>query len=129
MNRLCLVIATAALIPFTAAARDATPHTVYTNAIATYTPGQGFTQTAGSRHFVGYFLKVNDACAVTVVDAAVGDDRLIDAPRRLKIDIAAGDRAEVKSDHGQALGIGCTSDADAIKIVALQPRDTESASR
>ena len=129
MSRLCIVIATAALIPLTATARDATPHTVYTNGIATYTQGQGFTHTVGTRHFVGYFVQGKDACNVTVVDAAVGDDRLVDAPRRLKIDIAAGDRAEVKSDHGKALGIGCTADADAIKVVALEPRNTQSASR
>lgn len=129
MSRLSIAIAVAALFPLAAMAADVAPHTVYTGSVATYKAGQGFTQTVGSRHFVGFFLKNGDACAVTVVDAAVGDDRLREAPRRQKIDIAAGGRAEVASDNGKALGIGCTAEADAIKIDALEPRNTRSASR
>jgi hypothetical protein len=54
---------------------------------------------------------------------------MIESPRRQKIAIPAGKRIEVESDHGKALGIGCTADADAIKVVALEPRNRESASR
>ena len=78
---------------------------------------------------MGYFIAGKDACAVTVINATVGDDRLIETPRRQKIVLPAGGRAEFKADHGKALGIGCTADADATKIVALEPRTTESASR
>ncbi|HXW22462.1 MAG TPA: hypothetical protein VEK14_06095 [Rhodomicrobium sp.] len=123
------VVAAAALIPFATMARDATPHSVYTAAVATYKPVQGFSHTVGSRHFVGYFVTAKDGCAVSVIDATVGDDRLIQTPRWRKIAIPAGSRTEVQADHGRALGIGCTADADAIKVVALEPRDSESASR
>ena len=123
------VVATAALIPFAAMAQDVTPHSVYTAAVATYKPMQGFSHTVGSRHFVGYFVTAKDGCAVTVIDATVGDDRLVQTPRWRKIAIPAGSRTEVQADHGRALGIGCTADADAIKVVALEPRDSESASR
>ncbi len=129
MSRFAIVAAAAALIPFAACAQDATPHSAYTSAVATYKPIQGFSHTVGSRHFVGYFIMAKDSCAVTVIDATVGDDRLIDTPRRQKIAIPAGGRTEVKADHGRALGIGCTADADAIKVVALEPRNGELASR
>jgi hypothetical protein len=110
-------------------AQDATPHSVYTAAVATYKPLQGFSHTVGSRHFVGYFVTAKDGCAVTVINAIVGDDRLIQTPRRQKFDFPAGGRTEVQADDGKALGIGCTADADAIKVVALEPRNKESASR
>jgi hypothetical protein len=129
MSRLAIAIAAAALIPLAASAQDATPHADYTASVATYKPIQGFSHVVGSRHFVGYFVMAKDACAVTVINATVGDDRLIESPRRQKIAIPAGGRIEVESDHGKALGIGCTADADAIKVVALEPRNRESASR
>ncbi len=123
------IAAAAALMPFAALAQDAVPHAAYTAAVATYKPIQGFSHLVGSRHFVGYFVMAADGCAVTVINATAGDDRLIESPRRQKIAIPAGGRTEVKADHGKALGIGCTADADAIKVVALGPRNNETASR
>jgi hypothetical protein len=71
----------------------------------------------------------NNECALTVFNVTVGDDRLIEVPRPRKIVIPAGGRTEVQADHGRALGVGCTADADAIKVVALEPRRGQSASR
>jgi len=129
MKRLVIAIAAAAFIPLAASAQDATLHADSTASVATYKPIQGFSQIVGARHFVGYFVMAKDACAVTVINATVGDDRLLESPRRQKIAIPAGGRIEVESDHGKALGIGCTADADAITVVALEPRNRESASR
>jgi hypothetical protein len=129
MIRFAIAIAAAVFIPIAASARDATTHAEYTASVATYKPIQGFSHTVGSSHFVGYFVMAKDGCAVTVINATVGDDRLIESPRRQKIAIPAGGRIEVQSDHGKALGIGCTVDADAIKVVALEPRNREAASR
>ena len=131
MSRFAIAIAAAALgcIPFAVSAKDGVPHSTYTASVATYKPIQGFSQIVGSRHFVGYFVTANNGCALTVINAAVGDDRLIETPRRRKIIIPAGGRAEVQADHGRALGVGCTADADAIKVVALEPRRGQSASR
>ncbi len=129
MSRFATAIAAAALFPLAALAQDATPHSVYAAGVVTYKPIQGFSHVVGSRHFVGYFVAAKDGCAVTVINATVGDDRLIETPRRQKIAIPAGNRIEVKADHGKALGIGCTADADAIKVVALEPRNGVSASR
>ena len=129
MSRLAIAIAAAAFISLAASAKDAIVHSVYTASVATYKPIQGFSHVVGSKHFVGYFVMAKDGCAVTVINTTVGDDRLIESPRSQKIAIPAGGRIEVQSDHGRALGIGCTADADAIKVVALEPRNSESASR
>ena len=105
------------------------PHSTYAASVATYKPIQGFSYVVGSRHFVGYFVIANNGCALTVINAPAGDDRLIEPPRRRKIVIPAGGRTEVQADHGRALGIGCTADADAIKVVVLEPGNGQSASR
>ena len=97
--------------------------------VATYKPIQGFSHIVGSRHFVGYFVAANNGCALTVINVTVGDDRLMKSPRRRKIVIPAGGRTEVQADHGRALGVGCTADADAIKVVVLEPLNGQSASR
>jgi hypothetical protein len=129
MSRFAIAIAAAAFIPFAVLAQDGVPHSTYTATVATYKPTQGFSHVVGSRHFVGYFVMANDGCALTVINAAAGDSRLIESPRLQKIAIPAGGRTEVQADHGRVLGIGCTADADAIKVVALEPRDSRSARR
>ncbi len=129
MSRFVVVLAAAALAPFAAVGADKPPHAARIAAVSTYKPIQGFSHTVGGRHFVGYFLTANEACAVTVIDASVGDDRLLDGARRHKLLLPAGDRAEVKAGQGKALGIGCAADATHISVVALEPEIVESASR
>ena len=131
MSRFAIAIAAAALacIPFAVSAKDGIPHSTYAASVATYKPIQGFSYIVGSRHFVGYFVMANNECALTVFNVTVGDDRLIEFPQPRKIVIPAGGRTEVQADHGRALGVGCTADADAIKVVALEPRRGQSASR
>lgn len=131
MSRFAIAIAAAALafIPFAVSAKDVVPHSTYAASVATYKPIQSFSYVVGSRHFVGYFVIANNGCALTVINAPAGDDRLIEPPRRRKIVIPAGGRTEVQADHGRALGIGCTADADAIKVVVLEPGNGQSASR
>ncbi len=128
MSRIAIAAA-AVLIPFAASAAERPLHADYLAAVSTYKPIQGFSHTVGSRHFVGYFVTANNGCAVTVIDATVGDYRLADAPRRQKFNLAAGGRTEVKADHGKALAIGCGADANEIQVVALEPRVEDSASR
>jgi hypothetical protein len=128
MSRIAIAIAAAALLPLAATAGDQR-HNDLMASVSTYKPMQGFTHTIGGRHFVGYFVAVKETCAVTVVDASVGDDRLLDGTRRHKFILPAGDRAEVKAGHGKALGVGCAADANEISVVALEPTAVESASR
>ena len=123
-----LIAAAAALMPTGSSAQD-TKHSAYVASVATYKPIQAFSHVVGSRHFVGYFVTAKDACSVTVINAAADDDRLTETPQRQTIVIPAADRTEVKADHGKALGIACTADADAIKVVPLEPQSRAVASR
>lgn len=130
MIRIALIFAAAALMPSTAASgQQRATHAEYAASVSNYKPIQGFSHVVGSRHFVGYFVTANARCAVTVINATVGDDRLLETPRRQKLDIPAGGRAEFQADHGRALAIGCAADAGAISVVAVEPRIAESASR
>ncbi len=129
MRRIAVIAAAAALIPFAAFGGEKPSHAAYLEAVSIYKPIQGFTHTVGGRHFVGYFLAANQACAVTVVDATVGDDRLLDGTRRHKFSIPAGDRTEIAAGRGKALGIGCDADATHISVVALEPAVVELANR
>ena len=128
MNRIAIAAA-AVLIPFAASAGEKPLHADYLASVSTYKPLHGFSHTIGSRHFVGYFFTANNSCALTVIDATVGDPRLADAPRKQKFTLDAGGRTEVNADHGKALAIACGADANEIQVVALEPRVAESATR
>ena len=127
-RRFALVAAAAAFFPVASSAQD-NSHAGYVASVATYGSIQAFSHIVGSRHFVGYFVAVKDACAVTVINAAADDDRFIETPQRQTIEIPAADRTEVKADQGKALGIGFAADADAIKVVPLEPQSRAVASR
>ena len=121
MSRLAIAIAAAAFISSRCLGEGCNPSfKVHRFCVRHFSkPIQGFSHVVGSKHFVGYFVMAKDGCAVTVINATVRD-RLIESPRSQKIAIPAGGHIEVQSDHGRALGIGCTADADAIKVVALK---------
>lgn len=91
-------------------------------AVKTVKPIEGFNHVIGGERFVGYFQTKAGACAVTVVKAGAEDERLTIAPTRMELVIPAADRAEIPAEGGRALGLGCTVDADALKIVTLEPR-------
>jgi hypothetical protein len=97
--------------------------------VAAFEPLQSFSHTIGGRHFEGFFVATQKRCAVTVVDATVGDNPNFDGPRHQKFELAAGARSEIKADHGKALGIGCSAEANEVTVVALEPNIPESASR
>jgi hypothetical protein len=100
-------------------------HAGYFASVATYKPAAGFNHVVRQTRFVGYFLQAPNLCRVTVLQAAAEDEALLTPPRRMEIDIGAGDRSELPAGDGSALAIACTSDADAIKI-APQHRATVS---
>ena len=128
MNRIIIAIAVTAIIPFAASGKEKAIHSEHAS-VSAYKPLQGFSHTIGARHFVGFFVAAQNRCAVTVVDATVGDDPNFDGPRHQKFELASGARAEIKANHGKALGIGCSADANEITVVALEPNIPESASR
>jgi hypothetical protein len=113
-----------------AMASDASPgHMAYLASVATYKPMQGFNHIVGPKRFVGYFLQKPNVCAVTVMVALADDERLATPPQRVQIEIPAANRSEVLAGNGDALGIACTVDADAIKVVPLLARPTKAASK
>jgi hypothetical protein len=128
MSRLAIAIAATALLPFAAAAQEKTSHSDYLRTVTVRKPLHAFSQVVGARHFVGFFVVANDGCAVTVVDATVGGDLLAGAPRKQKFVLPAGGRTEIKADHGKALGVGCSADANEITVAVLEPDAAASAS-
>jgi hypothetical protein len=119
--------------PFAPAFAAESNHWAYVMSVATYKPMAGFNHVVGPTRFVGYFLQSPDLCRVTVFTAAADDDRLVEPPKRMQIDIRAADRAELPADDGSALAIACTADADLIKIApqrrALSATTRDSRSR
>jgi hypothetical protein len=118
-----------ALIASTGAAfaTEAATHAEHLASVATYRPMQGFNHVVGTKRFVGYFLPSKDVCSVTVMLAIADDERLATPPQRIQIEIPAAGRSEVAADGGDALGIACTVDADAIKVAPLHARPARSA--
>ena len=129
MSRIAITFAATALFPLGALAEENSRNADHIAAVAIYKPLQGFSRTIGARHFVGYFVATEGRCAVTVIDATAGDDPDFDRPRRRQFELRAGGSAEIKADQGKALGVGCTADANAITVVALEPTSSETASR
>src|SRR5579871_747414 len=91
-------------------------HAAYLGSVSTYKPMAGFNHVIGPTRFVGYFLSGPDRCRVTVITAAADDEELVQAPRRIEFDLAAGGRNEIPAGEGSALAIACTADADEIKL-------------
>jgi hypothetical protein len=91
-------------------------HLAYLQSVSTYKPTAGFNHIVGPTRFVGYFLSGPDRCRVTVFTAAANDEALVQPPRRIEFDLAAGGRNEISAGEGSALAIACTADADAIKV-------------
>ncbi len=120
--------AATSLFPFVASGEQKAVHPARID-LRAYKPLQGFSHRVGERHFVGYFVSSEDHCAVTVLDATVDHGRSFDMPRRYKFVLAAGDRFEIKADHGKALGIGCSADAGEIAVVTLEPNLPASANQ
>ena len=91
-------------------------HSAYLASVATYKPMAGFNHVVGPTRFVGYFLPGPNLCRVTIFEAGADDEALVVPPRRTTINIEAAGRAGFLAGDGSALAIGCTADADLIKI-------------
>ena len=120
MSRFATAVAAAALLPFAAVAEQRPTHGDHLASVATYRPIQAFNHVVGGRRFAGYFVEANHGCAVTVISVAADDENLTMEPQRRSFEVPAGGRIELAAGDGQALGIGCTSDANEIKAVALR---------
>lgn len=82
-----------------------------------YKPAQAIVETFGSKQAVGYFAQKDGACAVTlfVADAASDGERVPTAAR-LRVNVKAGDKAELGAAEGQSLEIACGANAAAVEV-------------
>lgn len=122
MIRILTAAALLATATLSAQAGEPRDHAAMMAAVKTVKPVEGFNHVIGGERLVGYFQTKAGACAVTVLKVGAEDERLTIAPSRIELVIPAADRAEIPAEGGRALGLGCTVDADALKIVTLEPR-------
>lgn len=127
MIRILTAAALLATATLSAQAGEPRDHAAMMAAVKTVKPVEGFNHVIGGERFVGYFQTKAGACAVTVLKVGAEDERLTIAPSRIELVIPAADRAEIPAEGGRALGLGCTVDADALKIVTLEPRGPDQA--
>ena len=108
---------------------ETTPHAARLAAVHSFKPIEGFNHVIGATRYVGYFTQRDGGCAVTVITAGAEDTALVVPPKRMELVIPAADRTEIEAEGGRALAIGCTVDADQIKLVTLEPLPMRAASR
>lgn len=116
------LLALATAVAFAAPLHAGSPgfdHAAEMARVGTYDPIEGFNEIVGGRRFVGYFLKRGETCQVSLFVADAGDIELVKPVERMTLTIPAADRAEVPAADGGVLAIGCTIDADSIKVVPL----------
>lgn len=95
--------------------------TVSATEAAVRVPGQAFTHDLGSKHTVGYFLKQNDACALTMMVAERVDPDLVipTTGARMRVTVSAGAGALLETGEGAGLSVTCAADASTIAIKAV----------
>jgi hypothetical protein len=82
-----------------------------------YKAAQGIIETFGSKHAVGYFAQQDGACAMTLFLAEANDEgNRVPTAARVRINVKAGDKAELGSVEGQSVEIVCGSDASTVEV-------------
>jgi hypothetical protein len=82
-----------------------------------YKPAQGIIETFGSKHAVGYFAQQEGACAMTLFLAeATNDGERVPTAARVKLNVKAGDKAELGSVEGQSVELVCGTDAATVEV-------------
>ncbi|BBE72611.1 hypothetical protein [Oharaeibacter diazotrophicus] len=110
----------AALLAGTAAVAAAEMHPSVAGVHA-YAPFAAISETAGSKHVVGWFESTGEACRMTLVVAERDDETLAVEPTRVAFTVAAADVAELATGAGSAIRVACTADADAVKVATFEP--------
>jgi hypothetical protein len=82
-----------------------------------YKPAQGIIETFGSKHAIGYFARQDGACAMTLFLAeATSDGERVPTAARVRLNVKAGDKAELGAVEGQSLELACGADAASVEI-------------
>jgi hypothetical protein len=86
-------------------------------ALDVYKPAQGIVETFGSKHTIGYFVQKDGACAMTLFLAeAAADGESVPASARVRLNVKAGDKAELGAVEGQSLELTCGTDAASVEV-------------
>lgn len=119
--RLPAAIAAATLVAGTAVFAFAPAAATVPSAGQVRIEGQGFTMDLGSKHAVGYFVKNEEACALTLMVAERVDPDLVTPTTgaRLRVSVPAGQNASLETGEGAGLSIGCGTDAASIDVRPL----------
>jgi hypothetical protein len=82
-----------------------------------YKPAQAIVETLGSKQAIGYYAQNDGACAVTLfIGEAASDEGRIPTAARLRVNVKAGDKAELATAEGQSVEISCTANAAAVEV-------------
>lgn len=82
-----------------------------------YKPAQAIVETFGSKQTVGYFAQQNGACAVTLfVTESASDGERAPTAARVRVNVKAGEKAELAAAEGQAIEVACGADAASVEI-------------
>jgi hypothetical protein len=107
------VLALSALVGAGGAMSDPSP--------STFKPLQGVSLHLGSKHAIGYFVKGDNVCQLTLVvgEELVGEDVPAVTPSRFSAAIEAGRSARFDTGGGTQLQFGCAPSATAMTVETL----------
>jgi hypothetical protein len=82
-----------------------------------YKPAQGIIEAFGSKQAIGYFAQKDGSCAVTLFLSEVSSEgERVPTAARVRMNVKAGDKAELGAVEGQALEIACSADAASVEV-------------
>jgi len=87
----------------------------------TFKPLHGVSLHLGSKHAIGYFVKGDNACQLTLVvgEEPIGDDVPAVTPTRFSAAIEAGRSARFDTGSGTQLQFSCAPSATAMSVESL----------
>jgi hypothetical protein len=88
---------------------------------STFKPLAGVSLHLGSKHAIGYFVKGDNVCQLTLVvgEEPVGEEIPAVTPARFSAAIEAGRSARFDTGSGTVLEFGCARTADAMTVEPL----------
>ena len=90
---------------------------------ATYRSAQAISYQLGSKRAIGYFMRVDGACQVTLMIAEAIDPDLAQptSAARLSLSMMPGQSAALASEEGESLELTCGSGAETVLVKLASP--------
>ena len=91
------------------------------SASSTFKPLEGVSLHLGSKHAIGYFVKSDNVCQLTLVvgEEPAGEDIPAVTPARFSAAVEAGRSARFDTGSGTALEFGCAASASTMTVEPL----------